>query len=662
MIENEITLNCENIENFHSWFENAYILQTCTNADLVVNSPFTAIERVSFREIDQSIMKGIRITSKTMNFIPKDETGTFSTLEAFAIMFSDLQVISREDLSQFGQSLIALQLSDNKIEVLTKDLFDSIPNLKHVSFSRNPLKFIENEFATKLQTIKYLSFYSVSCSVRSLYGIENSYYLQNFDSSHSCKDTSFKTRYDQEINMINEGVSNTKQVKYLKNNLASSSILIKRRETSNSEQNVEYASSVCYIVLNQDLSCVVNIDNENVIVDYQIDPEETDASSINSIQFDGLMMYLPMNLGEKFTDLQELSVVGTGLVKIDKKVLINFDNLIKLKLINNIIDEIPIDAFENLRSIEEINLSGNKIHTIDSDSFRNLENLKKLKLAGNLLKHISPDLLEIVKETVDLRENVCIDVKYPTETKENVEQMTIDYCIAPVDFHCEFIETSTCNAQGLATRFPLTKINIPTITSSNLINEAIGDVKTLKIAQQSTNYFPANIPEIFVNLEEIIIENSGLSALLKNDFKGFEMKLKTITISNNNITRIDEHVFDELQALEHLDLSSNEIKELSNGVFASLTKLKKLKLSNNLLVRFMPDYLPKKNFIEEFYINNNQIEVFPAKSLRHLKKSKIIDLRGNVCIDVRFSNSVHELKDLLGIAGNLDFNCSDESR
>lgn len=182
-------------------------------------------------------------------------------------------------------------------------------------------------------------------------------------------------------------------------------------------------------------------------------------------------------------------------------------------------------------------------------------------------------------------------------------------------------------------------------------------VAVLKVIDQSTKFLPIQLATKFPNLEKLIVERSKLTSLQIHEFEGL-LKLRTIEIRYNNISEIYEEAFDDVTELEHLDLSFNHIRSLPSKIFIRLVHLKTLILSNNQIEKLSADIFPRKNAIEEFRASNNLLEIIETKILRFLRKAKLIELTGNVCIDRKFDKSDNNLEGLLKLSGEIDLNCS----
>lgn len=109
-----------------------------------------------------------------------------------------------------------------------------------------------------------------------------------------------------------------------------------------------------------------------------------------------------------------------------------------------------------------------------------------------------------------------------------------------------------------------------------------------------------------------------------------------------------------------MNLASNNIRRLPNKLLNQLNRLKILIWSDNFLKKFTASLLPPKNVIEELQIQNNQLELIETKTLRFLRKAKLIDMTENICIDMKYEKSQNNSRALVKLSGETDLNCSED--
>lgn len=673
-------------------------------------------------ETNVSSTFGVQATAKIFSassgtivkFFPRGLETIFPNLEGIQIYNAQLEWIEKEDLKPF-KGLIEIHLPYNKLDFLQSDLFEFNPKLKKVNFESNrQLKYVSSSLLKPLTQLEQAYFQSCNCinsyaqnkaALKSLMGhidvgctspeiLKRSLSGKEIDElNHKNRELSEKLEFAniRELEMRSSFMSCDGNLDSATKNWLTTSKQLKTIEASNKDSVTKEEEEE-----EIDLSVACDQDYESNFHCKAIDSKiASHGTKIRKVLFDesyenpghneilavainkGQTLYLPMNLAEKFPRLNQLSVVSSGLFEISFKDFSDLINLTVLDLHGNKLREIPPDTFTGLINLTVLDLSHNNIEGLEPDVFKSLDKLGRLKLNHNLLTSITTDVVEGLKslkhlnlqnnklkfisanflapftslESVNFTSNVCINMSHPNETRELVEATIIDNCIAPVELNCKADEAvaneSTCWADGLAVKYPKTKI----------LNQFDANITTFNVINQSINFLPFELYVTFPNLAEIVVERSKLTSLQRNDFKHLSV-LKKIVIRYNNLTMIEAGTVDDVAQLEHLDLSFNNIQSLPVKIFAALTKVKTLILSENLLEKFTADLLPRKNAIEEFRIDHNQLEMIETKTLRFLRRAKLIDLSGNNCIDMKFDKAANTSRALVELSGEIDLNCN----
>lgn len=126
-------------------------LETVYNVDnFVVSTPdafLSSVVGTDKSEIANIVdIEGLSIKRASVKFIPFGITQKFERLRALKIVDSGLLSVSKENLEQFGGSLIYFSAYDNKIAFIDADLFKYNRYLKFVDLGQNGLRFIEPAF------------------------------------------------------------------------------------------------------------------------------------------------------------------------------------------------------------------------------------------------------------------------------------------------------------------------------------------------------------------------------------------------------------------------------------------------------------------------------------------------------------------------------------
>lgn len=109
-------------------------------------------------------------------------------------------------------------------------------------------------------------------------------------------------------------------------------------------------------------------------------------------------------------------------------------------------------------------------------------------------------------------------------------------------------------------------------------------IKSMRIEQSPhLEYFPTGLEKFFPNLEKLVITETGLKILEKEDLEVFPA-LKTLLINNNQLQRLNSNIFESNSDLENINLSDNKLDHVGADALKSLTKLKHVEMFNNVCI------------------------------------------------------------------------------
>lgn len=388
--------------------------------------------------------------------------------------------------------------------------------------------------------------------------------------------------------------------------------------------------------------------------------------------------FMPINFGEFFENLENLTVTRTKISKFDNT-LEDLEKLKVLQMAENRISKISASSLNSLENLEVLDLSSNEIVEF-SESLENLKNLREIYLdgnqistlrwkflagnskievismKGNKLSEIGANLGEIDEisgdfelstslenlKILDLTENVCVDAQHPGENISTLLETFSTNCSIFIEIFCDFSQISTCEAQNLDVDAENTKIR-PNFSST---------VEIFSAKNQNLLFIPQNLQEIFPNLTSVKIYRSKLQKLPKFS------NLREISTVENQIRKLVDGNFDQSLEVEVIDLSRNQISSLPSEIFAKLQKLRILKLAGNKIQVLQHEIIATRNAIAEFDISNNNLDKIEREIVRKLKDANFINFSGNSCVDNKFKKGEDDRKKVMEIYGEIVFMCT----
>ncbi|XP_061189737.1 relaxin receptor 1-like [Saccostrea echinata] len=157
----------------------------------------------------------------------------------------------------------------------------------------------------------------------------------------------------------------------------------------------------------------------------------------------------------------------------------------------------------------------------------------------------------------------------------------------------------------------------------------------------------------------LLISNNQLERIVKPVFVTRIMSLKTINMSFNKITYLQQNDFAYFFNLLYIDLKSNNISWIHDETFADLVKLRFLDLSNNFLQTIKETFFQNLENLQYLYLQRNLIRTIELESFYALQSLVLLDLSSNkiTFLKGRYFRNLEELRYLY--LQNNDFQVSE---
>lgn len=450
----KVKIICEKTE-IANWTVVEDLLICLTNNDTKVLKP----NSVADNGIKNESIEGIEFRPESkVRYMPKGLKDNYPNLKAIYFHNQPLKTLTEDDMEQFGSDLEYFVVYYGEITFLEKHLFRHNPNLKYIRFLGNPLKFIEPGFFEHISSMEKLERIDLRSSLSCINDQKAKPDIQHATWNNSCNDQTAMTMVIENNNLLKNLEEAEEQNKKLARDL-------KGVTKTNEELSANYKAAVkmyqkfaftpekvlnsivkhktdincSYWSINFESVCKFHIGDENADIDrvnYSDSTDELPGLATKTLRIENDLMHIPSNLGSKFPKLTKLIIESTGLVEICKeKLKLELNNLKILNLTKNILIQIPSDAFDNLMKLEILDLSFNYILSFNSSAVEKLKHLKFLHLRGNKLNAISASLIEFLPqsiEIIDLKDNDCINLEFPSNIKTQIAEEILEKCNLPL--------------------------------------------------------------------------------------------------------------------------------------------------------------------------------------------------------------------------------------
>lgn len=266
--------------------------------------------------------------------------------------------------------------------------------------------------------------------------------------------------------------------------------------------------------------------------------------------------FFPAELIANLQFLEYIDLSNNELKTVEELDFARLPRLRTLLLANNELESISEMAFHNSTQLQILDLSDNKLDRLGERTFEGLVRLELLNLEGNILEDLPETIFERVRlqmlENINLARNLFEIAPLRSLQRQYFFVSSVDLSRnklreIPAD------DSIMVNIKKLDLSFnPLSEMAIRNI---------LGEPKTVR---------------------ELNLAGTGIKKVphLETPF------LRHLNLSYNNITLLNENIFERVTLLEEIDLSNNRIPDISNysNIWKLLHNLQALNVSANPIV------------------------------------------------------------------------------
>ncbi|KAK1159172.1 hypothetical protein AOXY_G21781 [Acipenser oxyrinchus oxyrinchus] len=350
-----------------------------------------------------------------------------------------------------------------------------------------------------------------------------------------------------------------------------------------------------------------------------------------------------------------LDISGNRISQLQENDFRNLTNLKNLNVSHNLICHVAPGTFRDLTGLQELNLTQNKLSVLSSSMFHGLLNLTVLKLAWNRIQKIDPDAFLVLANVrvVNLTSNALrrLEEVQPVLKCPHLEELSLG-SNGFSTFSTKELTSVPLNLRVLdLSSNPITSFNVSTDVFPHLVDldlshsgpkdglhwemrnrSFLTGVKTLSLngTRISTpGLFP--VIESFANSLEVLHLNDLHVDTVGNIIKNVCLslpKLQILSLRGDNLSTLQDRLFECCSLVYHLDLSDNQLKSVSDFSFRGMDSLGVLYLSHNQLVA-VPNATQSISNLEYLDFSYNLIDHLQSWDFNNLTRLKHLILVGN---------------------------------
>nr|XP_023025965.1 protein artichoke-like [Leptinotarsa decemlineata] len=330
----------------------------------------------------------------------------------------------------------------------------------------------------------------------------------------------------------------------------------------------------------------------------------------------------------------DLIFTNTTIKYIQNKAFNNLHNLVTLNFSNTGLAFVEPNSFFNLPRLETIDLRYNDLTTIESNTFYGLS-LSKLYLDGNKIKIIKTRAFENLSfhYSVLNLSSLHINLLEPFSFS-GVSVRTIDLRNNNISEIREDVFSNTT-----ATTIFLDRNNISNISAMN-------DNSEVKELHLTLNGILSPRAISYINLQRLFIVNSSIE-LMNNCFMGL-FELEELYLNNSLISSFELGALNGLFHVKQFDASNllSSTTVLEAGLFSEMSRLKSLRISNTNLSEIQEGAFTGLKKLNELYLTNISLSSVNGNIFDQLKSLTLLDLSNNSISYINVSYILNQTESL----------------
>lgn len=551
-------------------------------------------ERCSFSELADDAFDGLNTLRNLTIHTNKHEdgrspliVGSSSFLKVRELEYLDLSRNNIANLSEYPFcgliNLKFLNLSRNSLQDVKKlgleerKLFPCIPELQILDMSHNRLKILTDETMSSLRRLKNLSFSDNQIASMSPYALIGLQRLQFIDLSNN-RLSEFHPHFFHHSTEL-------KKI-FLRNN------------------SIAGFPSALFRSLSQlvHLDVSFNIISElHFLLDSFKNPNRLSVLNLS----DNRIRRIEGTPFQSLVSLQILYLQDNTIEYIAEKAFSHLSSLKVLVLTNNRLRLIEADTFSGLVNLHELWLQNNHMELIHSDAFMNLTRLQYLNLKNNSLTSfpIAINRMEFLQD-LDLSSNSISNIT--NDTFENLKNLIV------LDLQSNLI--GNLSRGTLRDQYSLRILDLSKNRVQSLEHGIFDDAIELERIKLNDNLL-SDINGLFMNLQNLKSLNISRNNITWFDYALIPTGLITLDMHSNHIDSLGNYFeLESVLKLRFMDASFNKIKEINAATFPNSIEIASLR-NNSLSIINSFTFMSKTN-LSMMDLRNNDIQNLDINALR----------------------------------------------
>lgn len=351
--------------------------------------------------------------------------------------------------------------------------------------------------------------------------------------------------------------------------------------------------------------------SHNEITSHWVGPETfSDLTSLRHLDLSyNKMSRIDAGTFKSLTSLNVLQLHHNEIESIAEDAFASLFDLQTLVLSHNHLTRLDSLPFSGLKSLNSLAIDNNRLESLHDNLFGNVTSLFELNLAGNKLRLV-PGSIEKLNNlrSLDLSYNLITDIS--NTSYQGIEQLY------GLNLECNRIGNLT---KGIFSDLP--SLRILNLAKNNIASIAQGtfdDVPDLHALRLDSNKI-SDVNGLFSNLRYLLMLNISVNRISWFDYALIPVGLQWLDIHGNQIEAIGNYFQMESQLkLKSLDVSGNRIQDIEASSFPDGIEI--IYIYNNSLRKIDPYTFMGKQNLTRVDLTGNKLQTVDSNSFRLSKQ------------------------------------------
>ncbi|XP_068621704.1 protein artichoke [Battus philenor] len=324
-------------------------------------------------------------------------------------------------------------------------------------------------------------------------------------------------------------------------------------------------------------------------------------------------------------NLSILHIDGHQMKSLDKDIFGGSEaagSLLRLHLINGLLSDIPIEAFQNLKKLKTLDLHGNRLANLKRNQFRGMRDLELLDVSyNNITKLDGSHMGDLTKlGWCNASHNLIADIPRGMFARNTVIK------VVHLDNNkLKKLDTNSFKGMRFLRRLYLQDNQISDVGRGTF--SAVTRIGTVNLARNMIKKVDFQMFQQVKYAEIIDLAENNITLIEKQAFT--DLYQAVVNISNNQLSSIEAGAFQNCNNLTVLDLSRNQLAEVTRFAFDENSYASLLDVSYNLFTDFNQIPIHNMSGIRVLNATFNAITEVPKLAFPKLYELHTVDLSHN---------------------------------